>query len=583
MDEQPFRGYYSETALHRPKKYQISRDAKSEPQLSVRKSHPLLNFTDDSIPVKYGELILAAETLENIVDEGSFVGPIRARMHGSTAILPYIDMLLVKTQYLVFNNQFLNHLGLVKVMLYDIMKDHFDYRKYPGIDLTLPDNSEREIFNQELVKDLNESLEHFKIKLGAAYARLRIETQAFGETPREQLENILPQNVREREDIAADMPKTVRMNMINTNRHLVFKRLNDLGDLENVIYVDDDFEDLLIVPGGLFGAIKASELVSSGLLVFQDKASMYGPKILEKLIRRGQTVIDAKAGCGTRVPMLSQLVGKKGAVICFENRPGRLETLKANVKLFGLTNVQVIESDFALCNVLDSRFAQASVVIVEPANSGTGVVDRLGYMLQEEEFPQESLNQKDLYSFKRQQVIPLVDYVLYMTRSTHVEENDQVIGETLDRYGVEWELDHLTDQSTLHIQPSLENGNGVFLGLFKRKTIHPPPEEEELEELTIEEIHEKHEKKRKPKQKMSKKVTESVERLSKKVTESVERLSIKTPQKQEKPKESRPSTSEHELPDMSVFGFSLAKFYAPKQEAEKVIKVKQVPNPKVWK
>lgn len=43
------------------------------------------------------------------------------------------------------------------------------------------------------------------------------------------MENILPENVREREDIAASMPKTVRINTNLTTRAKVFSNFRDLG------------------------------------------------------------------------------------------------------------------------------------------------------------------------------------------------------------------------------------------------------------------------------------------------------------------------------------------------------------------
>ena len=44
--------------------------------------------------------------------------------------------------------------------------------------------------------------------------------------------------------------------------------------------------------------IKASELVKGGYLIFQDKASMYCPAQLKTMIKPGDHVIDARAGCG---------------------------------------------------------------------------------------------------------------------------------------------------------------------------------------------------------------------------------------------------------------------------------------------
>jgi tRNA A58 N-methylase Trm61 len=79
--------------------------------------------------------------------------------------------------------------------------------------------------------------------------------------------------------------------------------------------------------------------------LYEDKASLYGPKHLELVIKHGMHVIDARAGCGcfiliqgTRIAQLSALVGKKGRVFAFEHRAGRLETLKHNIKLSRCTS-----------------------------------------------------------------------------------------------------------------------------------------------------------------------------------------------------------------------------------------------------
>jgi hypothetical protein len=81
----------------------------------------------------------------------------------------------------------------------------------------------------------------------------------------------------------------------------------------NIIYIDDDFEDLLIIPAPIFGELKSKSLLNDGSLIlqvyimalmlglnylYQDKASLYGPKHLEVIIKHGMHVIDARAGCG---------------------------------------------------------------------------------------------------------------------------------------------------------------------------------------------------------------------------------------------------------------------------------------------
>ncbi|KAH6571810.1 hypothetical protein BASA60_006987 [Batrachochytrium salamandrivorans] len=106
-------------------------------------------------------------------------------VYGTMKFLPYIDQILVKTQFLVFNNQFLDHLALIKVLLYDLMKYHYEYTRYPGIQYDLPDDTtaEDQEYQQNCVytvRQMDEALRAFQVKLGAAYARLRIEKRASG-------------------------------------------------------------------------------------------------------------------------------------------------------------------------------------------------------------------------------------------------------------------------------------------------------------------------------------------------------------------------------------------------------------------
>nr|KAJ3419985.1 hypothetical protein HK105_006256 [Polyrhizophydium stewartii] len=493
----------------------------SSPSPSQRKSHPLLDTLEDNTPHTYNEIMLAAETLENIVNEGTFVGSIRARFK-LYAKQPDVEHAGREMSDRVLK-LFLNNLGLVKVLLYDLMKYHFNYHHYPGVCYETPKNTKSDDLQYqsdtaELVKDLDTSLRSFQVKLGAAYARLRIEKRASGDTTREQMENILPLDVREKEIMAVEMPKTLKVNTLRSSTDEVARKLEGLGYRvmlkplasipreitqrygADLIYLDEDFDDLFVIPPKFFAEIKAGPLVSEGLLVFQDKASVYGPKHLQALLPAGSQVIDARAGCGTKTAALSALVGKPGAIYAFENRTGRLDTLKSNIRLYGCENrnatvltqdadVTIVENDFSISDVHDARFANVTAVIVEPPNSGTAIVDKLGFMLQEEEFPNDQYSLKDIYSLKHQQIatlkhafkFPSVKVVMYVTRSTHTEENEQVVQETLDRYGVEWELscvlpsivvDHLNSyemDECLTVRPSEQAGNGIFIACFQRK------------------------------------------------------------------------------------------------------------------
>jgi hypothetical protein len=401
--------------------------------------------------------------------------------------------------------------------------------------------------------------------------------------------------------------------------------------------LDDDFSDLLIIPSKYYTDIKNSSLVGEGLLIFQDKASVYSVEQLRNYIKKGDTIIEARAGCGTKLAQLSELVGKEGRIFAFENRPGRLETLKSRIKIFGCNNVIVIEEDFGTCNVQHEQFNNVSIVIVEPLNSGTTIIDKLGFMLQEEEYPVNDITIKDLLGLKRQQIatlkhafkFPNVQHILYQTRSAHPEENEHVVGETLERWAVEWRLNEVLPgiaagndisyiEECLSIKPSTTKGNGIFIAHFQIK----PLEVKELEPedncifrcdsilSSINDLQNQNEtvpkskgKKKERKRgeplkiKLPKQLRSSVNRLSvpritslelkgdakvingilKNETESAARTTNKletiVPEKLE---------SQEEI-DISVFGLSLKKFFGPRASALKQIHAqKSVPEQSRW-
>jgi 16S rRNA C967 or C1407 C5-methylase (RsmB/RsmF family) len=553
------------------------------------------------------------------------------------------------------------------------MKHHFDYKSFPGVSYELPkDCKEEDVDYQreciDLVQDLDETLREFQVKLSAAYARLRIERQASGENFREQMENILPEDVKQKEEIAIDMPKTLRINSLKTNRKEIEEKLRKMGysahlvkfselreeqqeyilfhdsNIENVIYLDDDFEDLLIIPSRLLGDLKSSTLVEQGYLIFQDKASVYCTEQLKSFIQKGDHIIDARAGCGTKLPKLSALVGKNGHIFAFENRPGRLETLKSHLVAFGCNNVTVIEEDFSTVNVRDEQFSKVSTVLVEPMNSGTTIVDKLGFMLQEEEYPVDTVTLKDLLVLKRQQVamlkhafkFPKVKNILYQTRSVHSEENEKVVNETLERWGVEWKLNCVlpdvsqdekedTIEECLTIEPSTLKGNGIFIAHFQLKpkeTKKPEAEKhrihtQQTEEMTVQELEHQLVEVIKPKRKKKeRKRGEPLKiKLPKQLRYSVDRLSVprsfvldqkekeikikkesskfdivdskfekKTTLKvfEEAPTEVKQKDANQDL-DVAVYGISLSKFYGPRALALQELNLKKVlTKPKRW-
>jgi 16S rRNA C967 or C1407 C5-methylase (RsmB/RsmF family) len=54
-------------------------------------------------------------------------------------------------------------------------------------------------------------------------------------------------------------------------------------------------------------------------------------------------------------------------------------------------------------DVTDERLANVTAVLVEPPNTATGIVDKMSYLLQEEEFPSDVYTHNDIAMLRRQQ------------------------------------------------------------------------------------------------------------------------------------------------------------------------------------
>ncbi|KAI8823776.1 S-adenosyl-L-methionine-dependent methyltransferase [Fimicolochytrium jonesii] len=549
---------------------------------ALQRSHSLLDDLDAEEQHTCAEILLAAETLENMVNESVFVGAAPYRkmksgnlgqsalwrdnmgdkvlklVYGTMKYLPYIDTILVKTQFLVYNNEFLNQLAIVKIMIYDLMKNHFDYHKYPGIDYTLPADAlptDKDHF--ELVKELDQTLRGFQVKLAAAYARVRIARKASGNTSKEQMENVLPEGIRRKEYIAGDMPKCLRVNHFKTTVGRVLGELEAaLGSesFQQGVVIDPDFQDLIVVSPDCFAEIKASKAVTEGRLIVEDKSSFWLPQHVRSILpdlnleeSQPIQVLDARAGCGIKALHLASLLSESGTVFACEARTGRLETLKLHKEIQGCQNLEIIESEFTTLDPLDPKFANVSVIIVEPLNSGTGILDKLGYLLQEEEYSSEQYSQKDLWALKSQQLatlrhafsFPNIKAVTYVTRSINAEENEEVVRETLEALDDAWELGCVLPEvpvernqeyeieECLKITPSEATGNGIFIASFHPTPPSPPTPPEEVDPLTNPtdlDTPQKRRRKRKPHIRRKGELFEP--RLTKAMAASVARLSL---------------------------------------------------------
>jgi FkbM family methyltransferase len=89
-------------------------------------------------------------------------------------------------------------------------------------------------------------------------------------------------------------------------------------------------------------------------------------------IQTGMTVYDVGANKGQMTLLFSKLVGVKGRVIAFEPAPQEYASLQRNVRINGLSNVQLIDAAVSDCNgratftYSAQRATQGKLLSVEP-------------------------------------------------------------------------------------------------------------------------------------------------------------------------------------------------------------------------
>ncbi|RKP19970.1 hypothetical protein ROZALSC1DRAFT_21824 [Rozella allomycis CSF55] len=139
--------------------------------------------------VPYSDLdyVMAAELLD------TFVGTISKR---TNPVKNVTNENRHKTQFLVNYPELLQNLSLLKVLLYQVLKNQFNY------------NSGGIVYQHDSeypqVREFAEAIYAYKVRLAACYARLRIEKQAIGSSPEEVLRNILPKEDRQETQIGGD-------------------------------------------------------------------------------------------------------------------------------------------------------------------------------------------------------------------------------------------------------------------------------------------------------------------------------------------------------------------------------------------
>lgn len=264
---------------------------------------------------------------------------------------------------------------------------------------------------------------------------------------------------------------------------------------------DEHIRDLLLFPPDTQFA--DDPLYREGKLILQDKASCFPAQILAPPAQDRAVVIDATAAPGNKTSHLCALMNNKGKLFAFERDRKRFGTLKTMLTRARCQNIEAVNADFMTTAPDDDRFASVTHILLDPSCSGSGIVNRLDYLLESEadspdanEERLQKLASFQLLMIRHAMKFPSVQRIVYSTCSVHATENEHVVREVLKteecragkfrlaprdmvlptwkRRGLPEEMDVPDDaESLVRCSPGEDATNGFFVSLFIRESLVP--------------------------------------------------------------------------------------------------------------
>lgn len=338
------------------------------------------------------------------------------------------------------------------------------------------------------------------------------------------------------DDRAAKIPRYVRVNtlMWSTEEAILFYtkhgfQLEGSFASSKGFGIDEHIPDLLAFNPAL--QFRNDPSYKTGKIILQDKASCFSAFVLSPPCNDpNAVVIDATAAPGNKTSHLSALMGNKGKLYAFERDKRRFSTLKMMLAKAACRNVEAVNADFLTIDPFHPKYSLATHILLDPSCSGSGIVNRLDYLLEDEIEVVEEDRLNKLAAFQLMMIrhamkFPHVQKIVYSTCSIHATENEHVISHALqseeaesshfklaprndvlpawNRRGQAEEMKGTSDANSLiRCSPGEDGTNGFFVSCFIRERHSVLPQTEPLKKRkaeTEEVAPEKRKKKRKKK------------------------------------------------------------------------------------
>ncbi len=224
---------------------------------------------------------------------------------------------------------------------------------------------------------------------------------------------------------------TFRVNMLKTSTEDVEKVLSENKiEYEKVKW----YEDAFIINNAQETEIQNLEIYQNGAIYMQSLSSMLPPIILNP--KEGTDILDMASAPGGKTTQLATLTNNKAHITACEMNKIRAEKLKYNIEKQGATSVYVMEVD---SRRLNDYFSFDQVLLDSPC-SGSGTIMAEDINL-EKYFTEKLINkckktQRELLA-KAIKVLKPGKEMVYSTCSILAEENEEIVGQAIERYGCE--------------------------------------------------------------------------------------------------------------------------------------------------
>ena len=289
------------------------------------------------------------------------------------------------------------------------------------------------------------------------------------------------------QEMTARIPRWIRINTLRATASEVFAwlaenqyiRVEEGEELVGVkeYAVSKHVEGLLAFHPKATTALLGSKIYKENWIVMQDLASCFPAYILDPEVGEGE-VLDATSAPGNKTSHLSAIMYTKskelagegegwGTLYAFERDPVRYKTLVKRLIAIGALSNPKLPSAAAPGNVIAERkdflttnpsdFGSVTHMLLDPSCSGSGIVNRLDFLKEDDDVEDSSFDPSDnaplsvensgqtklerrLHQLSEFQLLmirhafkfPSLRKVVYSTCSIHAQENENVVIRALE-------------------------------------------------------------------------------------------------------------------------------------------------------